>query len=86
MSAVTISVDELPGRLSEALELARSGTEIVVQDESGPVAKLVPAAAASTSPPSGKREWVFNLHPGAMVMREDFDDYVDEEAFLRGDI
>lgn len=80
MSSITIDVNDLPGRLNEALDLVRIGTEVIVQDATGPVAKLVPAA------PPAKRAWVFNMHPGAMVMREDFCDYIDEEDFLRGNI
>ena len=80
MTSVTINVAELPGRLTEALDLVRAGTEVIVQDAAGPVAKLVPVA------PAAKREWVFNMHPGAMVMREDFDDYIDPEDFLKGNI
>jgi antitoxin (DNA-binding transcriptional repressor) of toxin-antitoxin stability system len=80
MTSVTINVAELPGRLAEALDLVRAGTEVVVQDAAGPVAKLVPVT------PPAKRDWVFNMHPGAMVMREDFDDYIDPEDFLKGNI
>lgn len=80
MATVTIDVVDLPGRLAEALDLARAGTEVVVQDANGPVVKLVQAMQPA------KREIVFNMHPGAMEMREDFDDYIDEEDFLRGDI
>ncbi|HEX4611044.1 MAG TPA: hypothetical protein VH092_22830 [Urbifossiella sp.] len=84
MTTVTIDISSLPDRLTEVLELAKNGTEVLVTDAAGPVVKLVPAAPPS--PSTGKREWVFNLHPGAMVMRADFDDPVDEDAFLRGDI
>ena len=80
MATVTIDMQDLASRLTEALDLARSGTEVVVQDANGPVVKLVQA----TQP--AKRDFIFNMHPGAMVMREDFDDYIDEEEFLRGDI
>lgn len=78
MNSVTVDVRELPGRLSELVTLAAGGTEVFVRDGEA-TAKLVAA-------PKGKREWIFNMHPGAMVMREDFDDPIDEEAFLRGDI
>jgi len=84
MLSVTIDIADLPGRLQEVLGLARSGTEVVVQDATGPVARLTPITAAP--PPRAKREWKLGLHPGAMVMRADFDDYVTEEEFLRGDI
>ena len=75
MSTVTVDVRELPGKLAELVTLAANGTEVIVRDGTA-TAKLVAPA---------KREWVLNMHPGAMVMREDFDDPIDEEAFLRGD-
>ena len=77
MSTITVDVRDLPGKLTELLSLAASGTEVLVQDGDAK-AKLVP--------PPARREWVFNLHPGAMVMREDFDDPIDEEDFLKGNI
>jgi antitoxin (DNA-binding transcriptional repressor) of toxin-antitoxin stability system len=75
MNTVTVDVRELPGKLSELVTLAASGTEVVIQDGTT-TAKLVAPA---------KREWKLGLHPGAMVMRDDFNDPIDEEAFLRGD-
>ncbi len=76
MNTVTVDVRDLPGKLSELVTLAAAGTEVLVRDGAA-TAKLVAPA---------KREWVFNLHPGAMVMRDDFDDYIDEEDFLKGDV
>ena len=84
MSTVTVDVRELPGRIGELVAQAAAGTEVLVRDGAA-TAKLV-AAPLPPVPVTGKREWVFNMHPGAMVMREDFDDPIDEEAFLRGDI
>ena len=74
MNTVTVDVRELPGRLAELLSLAATGTEVLIQD--GSTTCKLPA----------RREWKFNLHPGAMVMRDDIDDPIDEDAFLRGDI
>jgi antitoxin (DNA-binding transcriptional repressor) of toxin-antitoxin stability system len=80
---VTITVDakELPGRLAELVALVERGDEVIVCD-GGVTAKLVPPPP----PAPAKRKFIFNMHPGAMVMRADFDDPIDEEAFLRGDI
>jgi antitoxin (DNA-binding transcriptional repressor) of toxin-antitoxin stability system len=75
MSIVTVDVRELPGKLSELVTLAAAGTEVIVRDGAATAKLIAPA----------KREWVFNMHPGAMVMREDFNDPIDEEAFLQGD-
>jgi antitoxin (DNA-binding transcriptional repressor) of toxin-antitoxin stability system len=71
MSTVTVDVRELPGMLSELVTPAAAGTEVIVRDGAATARLVAPA----------KREWVFNLHPGAMVMREDFNDPIDEEAF-----
>ncbi|HET6575475.1 MAG TPA: hypothetical protein VFG68_17865 [Fimbriiglobus sp.] len=79
MSTVTMDVRELPGRLSELMALVRAGTEVVLEEASAPVAKLVPCEKP-------RREFILGMHPGAMVMREDFDDPIDEEDFLKGNI
>ena len=86
MSTVTIDVSELPARLAEALALAKAGTEVLVTDAGGRRARLTPADPPQAPPAAGKREWVMGLHAGLIHMREDFDDYIDEDAFLRGDI
>jgi antitoxin (DNA-binding transcriptional repressor) of toxin-antitoxin stability system len=79
VSTISVDVSEVPGRLQELLSLVRAGTEVVVRDGDRPAVRMLPA-----DPPLSRREWVFNMHPGAMVMREDFDDYIDEEDFLAG--
>lgn len=81
MATVTVDVRELPGRLAELVSQAAAGTEVLVRDGDA-TAKLVTAPPPA---PAGKREWKLGLHPGAMVMRHDFNDPIDEEAFLRGD-
>lgn len=71
---ITIEAKELPGRLAELVALVERGDEVIVRD--GDVtAKLVPPSPPVPTP--AKRDWVFNLHPGAMVMREDFDHPLD---------
>ena len=85
MATVTIPLNEFASRLKEAIDLARAGTEVLVQDAEGPIAKLVPPDNPP-APTNGKREWKLGLHPGAMIMASNFDDYLTEEEFLRGDI
>jgi antitoxin (DNA-binding transcriptional repressor) of toxin-antitoxin stability system len=85
MASITIDVNDLPGRLTEVLELAKAGTEVIVQDATGRAAKLVPVES-QPPPTTGKREWKLGLHPGAMVMRADFTAYIDEEDFLKGNV
>lgn len=74
MNTVTVDVRDLPGKLSELVTLAASGAEVILQDGD---------TKAKLSPPA-KREWKLGLHPGAMRMREDFTEPMDEEAFLEG--
>jgi antitoxin (DNA-binding transcriptional repressor) of toxin-antitoxin stability system len=78
---ITVDAKELPGRLAELVALVERGDEVIICD-GGVSAKLVPPPPPAPVP--AKREWVFNMHPGAMVMREDFDDPIDEEDFLKG--
>ena len=80
-ATITVTTAELHARLDELLDAARAGTEVLICDEDLPGVRLSPAP-----PPPAQREFIFNMHPGAMVMREDFDDPIDEEAFLRGEI
>lgn len=79
MNTVTVDVRDLPGRLAELLALTAAGTEVLLTD--GSVTGKLQAG-----PPQQTRGFIFNMHPGAMVMRDDFDDPIDEDAFLRGDI
>jgi len=54
--------------------LAAEGAEVLVQD-GGVTAKLVALA---------ERKWILGMHPGSMVMREDFNDPMDEEKWMDG--
>lgn len=71
---VTVDVSELPGKLSELVKLATDGAEVIVRD-GHTTAKLVAPA---------EREWKLGMHPGAMVMRADFDDPMDEDNWTDG--
>jgi prevent-host-death family protein len=77
VAAITVDVTDLPGRLAEVLELARTGTEVLVTDAAGPVARLVPVGRPGRV--------IFGMHPGALVPRADFDNPITEEDFFRGD-
>lgn len=82
-ATITVTTAELHARLDELLAAARAGTDVLVCDEDQPVVRLSPAPSAQ---PPAQRAFIFNMHPGAMVMREDFDDPIDEDAFLRGEV
>jgi antitoxin (DNA-binding transcriptional repressor) of toxin-antitoxin stability system len=55
---------------------------VIIRDGTA-TAKLVQAPAPSPVSP-GTREWKLGLHPGAMVMREDFNDPLDEDNWEDG--
>ena len=80
---ITVEAKELPGRLAELVALIERGDEVLVRDGDA-TAKLVPPPPPAPTP--ANREWVFNMHPGAMVMSADFDDPIDEEDFLKGNL
>ncbi len=82
MTTITVTTTELHARLHELLDAARGGAEVVVQDGDAPPIKL----AADTPLPPVTRPFIFGMHPGSMVMSDDFDDPIDEEDFLKGDI
>ncbi len=83
---VTVDVADLAARLDELVALAAAGTPVVIRAGGRDRATLGPPPTPSAPPAGGKREWVFGLHAGQIVMADDFDDYVTEEQFLRGDI
>ncbi len=80
MATVLVDVGELPGRLAEFAAQVERGDEVVVTIGGKPTVKLSPIPPAEKP----RREWKFNLHPGAMIMAPNFDDYIDEDDFLKG--
>jgi antitoxin (DNA-binding transcriptional repressor) of toxin-antitoxin stability system len=78
VSTITIDVTDLPGRLTEILELAKGGTEVLVTDAADPVARFVPVGKPGRV--------IFGMHPGAMTTRDDFNDPITEDDFFRGDV
>jgi len=83
---VTVDVADLPGRLDELVALAAAGTPVVIRAGGQDRATLGPPPVPPAPPAAGPREWKFDLHAGQIVMADDFDAYVTEEEFLRGDI
>lgn len=75
---ITVSKFDVHTRWDELISLVQGGTEVIVSGEGGHAVKLVPVVQRPG-------EIIFDMHPGSMVLREDFDDPIDEEAFLRGD-
>jgi antitoxin (DNA-binding transcriptional repressor) of toxin-antitoxin stability system len=78
MAAITIDIGTLPEAVRNAIEKAALGDEINFTKDGIPTVRLTKLKP--------RRQFILGLHPGAMVMREDFNDPIDEEAFLRGDM
>lgn len=78
---ITVSKQEFCARVTELLALVEGGAEVIVRGPDKTEAMLVPMQT-----PAARREWKFNLHPGAWKMRDDFDDPIDEEDFLKGNL
>ena len=76
MATVTIDVNDLPGRLSEAVSRAERGEEVVIAAGGQPAARLVPV------PPPAAGPRVLGMHPGSMVMAPDFNDPLPDEFWL----
>ncbi len=69
--STTLSVAEAQGKLSQLLsqllELAQAGHEVIIQDEQNGKARLVPVATPAMSGPR-----CFGLHQGEVWMSDDF--------------
>ena len=73
MSVTTIDVREAQTQLSELVSLANAGNEVILAQNNMPVARIVPFTSSTTS------ERVPNLHPGAMVVSDEFDEPLPDE-------
>lgn len=65
--STTLSVAEAQGKLSQLLELAQAGHEVIIQDSQNGQARLVPLEMPAKS---GSRR--FGLHSGEVWMSDDF--------------
>lgn len=72
MSSRMIDVEEARDQLAELVAQAAAGMEIVLTEGAQPRARLVPVASA-------RGPHVPGLHPGSMVMSEDFDAPLPDE-------
>jgi len=75
MLTKTVDVYEAQTHLPELLPLVAKGTEIILTEDSTPVARLVPTAL-----PTAPR--VAGLHAGAIWISEDFDELLPEEFWM----
>lgn len=70
---------EAQGKLTQLLELAQGGHEVIIQDSKRGKARLVPLAA---SPAPGPRR--FGLHEGEVWMSDDFNAPLPDSFWLGG--
>jgi antitoxin (DNA-binding transcriptional repressor) of toxin-antitoxin stability system len=75
--STTLSIAEAQARLSQLLDLARAGHEVIIEDEHNGKARLVPIP---TPAQSGPRR--FNLHPGEVWMSDDFNAPLPDSFWL----
>lgn len=73
----TLSVQEAQGQLSQLLELAQAGHEVIIQDAQKGKARLVPVAAPALSGPRR-----FGLHEGEVWMSGDFNAPLPDSFWL----
>lgn len=67
MMAKTVDIRKAQTQWSELLSWVTAGTEVILTEDSTPIARLVPVAAADTPRVAG-------LHPGAIWASDDFDE------------
>lgn len=74
---ITVSKQEFCEQVATLLTMLERGVEIVVQ-RPGQTELKVTAGQPPSEGEKPRREWKFNLHPGAWTVRDDFDDPIDE--------
>jgi antitoxin (DNA-binding transcriptional repressor) of toxin-antitoxin stability system len=74
--STTLTIQEAQGQLSQLLELARTGHEVIIQDPQKGKARLVPVP----EPTPGPR--VLGLHAGSWTMADDFDAPLPDSFWL----
>lgn len=74
-----VEVQELSMRLSELLALAQQGTDIIIAEESRPIARLTGINAA-------RPQRIAGLHLGAAVISEDFDAPLPDEFWAKSQL
>jgi len=66
-----VNIDEASTHLSELIEEAISGTEVVITKHEEPIVKLVPISQAKPKP-------VFGSAKGLITMSDDFDEPLED--------
>lgn len=79
MAAKTVTIEEAEGHLSELIESANAGDEVILAKGGEPVAKLV------ALPRANKEKRVFGEYRGRIRMSEDFDEPLPDDFWLGGE-
>ena len=78
--STTLTVEEAQKQLSQLLELARAGHEVIIQGPQEGKTRLVPLADSSPGPR------VLGLHAGGWTMADDFDAPLPDSFWLGKDV
>ncbi len=70
----TVSISEAQSQLQGLLALTRNGDEIIIVENSEPLARLVPIEK-----PKEQKQRIAGLGKGTMLMSDDFDDELPYE-------
>jgi antitoxin (DNA-binding transcriptional repressor) of toxin-antitoxin stability system len=74
-----VSTVEAQDRLPQLIEAVEAGEEVILTRDGKPVAQLKP-------PPPERREVVFGGMKGRIKLYPGWDDPIDEDRFLAGDL
>lgn len=75
MFAKKIDIEHDATTLRDLIRIVEDGTEVMLMSGDKPIARLVPVTA-----PDNPR--IFDLHPGAIEMHDDFDEELPDEFWL----
>lgn len=75
--STTLTIQEAQKQLSQLLELAQAGHEVIIQDSHKGKARLVAVVE-----PKQQRPRVFGLHEGQVWMSDDFDAPLPDSFWL----
>jgi antitoxin (DNA-binding transcriptional repressor) of toxin-antitoxin stability system len=72
MLTETVDVQDIKTRLAELLSLVQQGTEVILEQDDVPLARIVPITSSA-------KPRVAGLHRGAIWISDDFDDPLTSE-------
>ena len=79
MWPVNVSIAQAKNRLSELIRAVENGESVVITRRGKPVAQLTP-------PPSERRQVRFGTMKGLIRLHPGWDDPIDLDRFLEGDL